>query len=146
MQAYDITTMEGLQGAAREILGSLPERTIGAAVLALSGDLGAGKTTFVQTLGALLRVADVVTSPTFTIMKRYATGHPVWHTLVHIDAYRIESIDEIEVLGFEGLLRENGTIICIEWPERIAERIPQDAVPLTLSVAPDKTRSLVVSH
>lgn len=102
----------------------------GARVLALHGELGAGKTTFVQELGKLLGVEEAITSPTFVIMKRYAAKDGGFKTLVHIDAYRIENIDEMRVVGFEALLKESNTIICIEWAEKIAELLPLGSIHL----------------
>ena len=108
-----------------------------AAVLGLSGDLGAGKTTFVQHLARALGVTESVTSPTFVIMKSYATTDPQWQQLVHIDAYRIESVDELAVLGFATLLQQNNTIICIEWAERVASLLPPHTKTLTITTDHD---------
>lgn len=100
-----------------------------AVVLALHGNLGAGKTTFVQYLAKYLGVSETVTSPTFVIMKRYQSDKNHLE-LIHIDAYRIEAIDEMRVLGFESLLTKKHTIICIEWAERIAALLPPDTIHL----------------
>jgi len=111
----------------------------GAVVVALSGDLGAGKTTFTQALARTLGVVEDVTSPTFVIMKGYELpagekmARPFSH-LIHIDAYRIEDIDEMRVLGFAELLKVKGTIICIEWAENIAALIPEDALRVMIEI------------
>ena len=107
----------------------------GAVVIALKGDLGAGKTTLVQSLAALLGVTETVTSPTYVVMKSYETdGHATITHLIHIDAYRIEDIDEMRVLGFENLLSKKDTIICIEWPEKITPLIPADALTVSIEI------------
>ena len=107
-----------------------------AVVIALAGDLGAGKTTFTQAFAKQLGVSETVTSPTYVVMKKYevpaGTGNIT--ELYHIDAYRIEDIDEMRVLRFDDLLSQKGTIICIEWPERIASLIPKDALAITIEI------------
>lgn len=123
-----------------EILACVSEK--GApAVIALSGDLGAGKTTFTQSLAKLLGVTEQVVSPTFMIMKMYETTHPLYTKLVHIDAYRIESDPEIEVLRIPELLAEDGVIACIEWPEKMETFLPKNALRIRLSETPDNART-----
>lgn len=145
MDSYPITTREELAAAVGAVRDALAQNgtPAEAVVVGLSGDLGAGKTTFVQTLAEVLGVGEPVTSPTFTIMKRYATEDHVFPTLVHIDAYRIDSIDEMRVLGFESLMREAGTLVCIEWPERIETLLPAHTHRYTLTLEPDQTRTLI---
>ncbi len=105
-----------------------------AVVLSFQGDLGAGKTTFVQELAQQLGVTDIVTSPTFTIMKQYQTTHPQFSELVHIDAYRIEELDELRPLQFSQLLEQAHTLICIEWPEKIAPVLPPDHIHISIEI------------
>lgn len=142
METFQIETLGELEAAARAVLSSLRARGEDRAIVGLTGDLGAGKTTFVQALARLLGVREQVTSPTFTIMKRYETNDGTFAYLVHIDAYRIESVDEMEILGFADLLNEKSTIICIEWPERIGSLIPDEAWTLTFSVDEHGRRTL----
>lgn len=113
----------------------------GATVIALSGELGAGKTTFVQILARMLGIVEVVTSPTFVVMKSYGleSEHlpsPLngFSKLTHIDAYRIETLDEMRVLGFSELVQERATIVCIEWPEHIAALLPKDSIKVSFVV------------
>lgn len=96
----------------------------GATLVGLSGDLGAGKTTFTQQLALELGVKERVQSPTFTILKSYQTNHPQFKQLFHMDAYRIESLTELEPLRFEELLSTPETLFCIEWPEKIMAALP----------------------
>lgn len=114
----------------------------GAAILTLSGDLGAGKTALVQSIASALGITEPVVSPTFVIMKQYATVHEHFDTLVHIDAYRIDNITELLPLHFEALLEEARTLICIEWPERIASAIPSVHHHVSLSIVDDTTRRI----
>jgi tRNA threonylcarbamoyladenosine biosynthesis protein TsaE len=104
-------------------------------VVALSGDLGAGKTAFVQGIARTLGIARPVTSPTFTLVGDYTgTGG----RLVHMDLYRMTGPDDLLTIGFPDYL-ESGAIVAIEWPERAGDLIPPDAVHVALTVLPDRT-------
>ena len=97
-----------------------------ALVVGLSGHLGAGKTAFVKLVAELLGVKEVVTSPTFVIMKLYELAPQAivdkkipWKRLVHIDAYRLERAEELEALNFEQLVADKNNLIMVEWPENV---------------------------
>ena len=113
-------------------------------VIALSGDLGAGKTTFTQVLGQALGIKEPVTSPTFTIMKQYPLDHPTYNKLVHIDAYRIESPQETEPLHIEELLKQTHQVVCVEWPENISAIIPPNAIKLKIDIIEQETRQVTI--
>lgn len=92
----------------------------GATVVALQGDLGAGKTTFVQGLAKALNVREHITSPTFVIQKIYPIAGDVhFDRLVHIDAYRLEGKQELDILHFGDDVEDPKTLVCIEWPEKV---------------------------
>ena len=103
-----------------------------AVVVALLGELGAGKTALAQQVAHALGVKDVVTSPTFVIQKSYATQDADFETLVHIDAYRIDDLKELSVLGFEKTLRAPKTLVLIEWANRIESLLPPDTLCVSL--------------
>jgi len=107
-------------------------------VLALSGALGAGKTTFAKGVAQALGVQEDVTSPTFTIVSEY----PGRLDLFHADLYRIGSPEELELLGFDEIISNDGVII-IEWPEK-AIRLPEDTVRVTLSIGQDDSRRITI--
>jgi tRNA threonylcarbamoyladenosine biosynthesis protein TsaE len=98
--------------------------------LALHGDMGVGKTTFVQGLAEGLGVHEHVTSPTFSIYTVYR-GEGLM--LVHVDAYRLESAHQIEGLLLDEFL-VSPWVLAIEWPEKIAGWIPANALHVTLSI------------
>ncbi len=100
------------------------------AILALQGDLGAGKTTFVQGLAKGLGISDLVQSPTFTYLQIYEGAVPLYH----FDLYRLNNESDFVLLGFEEYF-DMGGIVVIEWPERIASLIPPSAQLITLSHA-----------
>ena len=116
-----------------------------AVVLALKGDLGAGKTTFTQELAKALGVNEPVTSPTFTIMKTYELSHERFDQLVHIDAYRFEDEAEAAPLRLGEVMSEPRTIICLEWPERLAAVVPPDAIEISITINPDESRVVTIS-
>ncbi len=127
------TTAAETQLLATELAAALPPDS----TLALHGDLGVGKTTFVQGLARSFGITDHVTSPTFGIYTLYR-GH---RTLVHLDAYRLETTREIENLLLEDYLI-SPWCLAIEWPEKIAEWIPSSALHLDLGITPDQRHTL----
>ena len=141
---YDITNKAELESVAAQLATYLQsDQTDVASVVALHGELGAGKTTFVQALAASLGITETVTSPTFLIMRSYKTT--AGRNLVHIDAYRVETESELTVLGFEELLHQPENIICIEWAEQIAGLLPKHTVQLTFTLASDGVRTVTIS-
>ena len=124
---------EELKHYAGECISSLTPGTH-AAVITLSGELGAGKTTFTQGIAHTLGVEEVVTSPTFIIEKVYELANQKWLRFVHIDAYRLKSARELEVLGWKELVADPGNLIVLEWPERVAESIPEHAIRIRFDI------------
>lgn len=112
--------------AAALLAGELRPLRKGAAVVALVGDLGAGKTTFVQGFARALGVKENVLSPTFVLMKIYPLVMRRFRHLVHIDCYRTASPDELVHLGFRELVKDRGAIVLIEWADRIRSILPRN--------------------
>ena len=130
-KVWNITETADLKSAVLEILNEHSA----SGVLALYGDLGAGKTTFTQTLGELLQIDEAITSPTFVLMKRYSTTHPRFRSLVHIDAYRLDTSKELQVLGLADWLKEEGTLLVVEWADKVEDLLPTNATRLKFSLA-----------
>ena len=105
--------------------------------LALHGNLGAGKTTFVQGLARGLGITDAVTSPTFNIF----TLHRGPVNLLHLDAYRLERTREVEDLLLDEFLI-SPWCMAIEWPEKISDWLPKGALNLELGISRDERHSL----
>jgi len=117
----------------------------GATLVSLTGEMGAGKTAFTQQLAAHLGVSEPVVSPTFGIMKGYELdSHPHYDQLVHIDAYRIEDDNEVGPLRFEELFMTPRTLVCLEWPDRIAHILPTKLVKVTIQITAGEEREVVV--
>lgn len=110
--------------------------------VALFGDLGAGKTTFVKGMVAELCEIDSreVSSPTFNYLNIYLGPHPVYH----FDLYRLRSSEEFLAMGFEEQLSADG-ICCIEWAERISSILPEDVVRIYISHAESGTRKIEIN-
>ena len=123
-------SLEDTSRNARELLSSLSKKEAknkdSALVIGLSGNLGSGKTAFVKAVAVALEITESVTSPTFVIEKIYESKGSPWTRLVHIDAYRLESARELEVLNFEELVEDPNNLILIEWPENVKEILPDD--------------------
>jgi tRNA threonylcarbamoyladenosine biosynthesis protein TsaE len=102
------------------------------AVLYLTGELGAGKTTFARGFLRALGVTEPVRSPTYTLLELYPAASL---TLLHIDLYRLNDGAEVESLGLREWARE-GCVWLIEWPERAGGRLPLADMSLTFSVGP----------
>lgn len=107
------------------------------ATLALHGDLGAGKTTFVQGLARAWRIAGPVTSPTYTIF----TLHRGDRLLLHLDGYRLEAPEQADGLLLEDFL-VSPYCLAVEWPEKLGSRLPPDAWHLDFEIAADGSRSI----
>ncbi len=114
----------------------------GTVFLALEGDLGSGKTTFLQGLGEGLGVKDYVTSPTFVIYKKYQGERG--RVLYHFDAYRITEKD-LEVLNFNEVVSGENNIVAVEWSENIKESLPEKKIKISFSVTEENKRRLIVS-
>ena len=123
---------------ALEFIAELAPRTEAATVVTLSGELGAGKTTFVQGIARALGVAEPITSPTFVIEKIYSLEGQKWKRLIHIDAYRLADARELAALGWQEIVADPENLVCIEWPEHVAALIPADAARLHLDIEGEK--------
>lgn len=111
-------------------------------VVALAGELGAGKTTLVQAICRGCGVTQEVTSPTFALVHQYdAPNYPVYH----LDLYRLRDERELTNIGWDDLLSDHALVL-IEWPERAGSRLPHDAVQIELEHVPDDdTRRLLLA-
>jgi tRNA threonylcarbamoyladenosine biosynthesis protein TsaE len=110
---------------AREIASKLK----GGEILALSGELGAGKTTFVKGLAEYFNMADEVSSPTFTLIQEYGidnSKYPIF-SLIHIDCYRLDNGEELIEIGIQDYLDEPDSVVIIEWAEKVKSIIPKKA-------------------
>jgi tRNA threonylcarbamoyladenosine biosynthesis protein TsaE len=110
-------------------------------LILLAGDLGAGKTTFVQGFGRALRVEEPITSPTFVIVHTYEGSLPV----VHVDAYRLEHLQELVDLGIGELFDERGVTL-IEWGDAVVRALPPEFLEVRLELGDDDDARIVRLH
>jgi tRNA threonylcarbamoyladenosine biosynthesis protein TsaE len=108
-------------------------------VVGLTGDLGAGKTRFVQGAAAALEVEDPVVSPTFMLVRSYDGRLP----LQHVDAYRLSGAAELEDLGIEEVLPPDA-VAFVEWADRVVEALPPAWLELAFHTRPDEVREIHV--
>ena len=113
-----------------------------ATVVTLSGDLGVGKTTLTQEIAKILGVKEKIVSPTFVIMKKYKTPDKKFKNFIHIDAYRIEESKDFNFLNWEEIILDERNLVFIEWPEKIAEIIPENVIKVFLSHIDEETREI----
>lgn len=135
-----IKSLDDIAAAAREFAALMGDET----VYAFYGDMGAGKTTFINALCRELGVEDDPTSsPSFAIVNEYRSDTTA-ELIYHFDLYRLEDIDEALDLGIEDYF-DSGALCLLEWPERIEPLLPDDVVKVKISVDPDDdSRSLLV--
>lgn len=102
-------------------------------IIALTGELGAGKTTLVQAICRGYGVTQPVTSPTYAIVQEYAA---LRSAVFHIDLYRLERESDLDQIGWDEIMRSS-SLVMVEWPERAGARLPRNHVPIALDYAPD---------
>lgn len=134
-------SLEETKAVAERILSNIEQGEV-AVVLALQGDLGAGKTTLSQKIGEILGVRDNMHSPTFVIEKIYEIDWKGFKKLIHIDAYRLERESELINLGWNEIVADRENIILIEWPENVAGIIPDNAKRVNLKFLDENTREI----
>lgn len=120
----------------------LGRQAVAGDIFTLWGDLGAGKTTLTQAIGAGLGVPDhdYITSPTFSLLHEYQGRIPLYH----MDLYRLGSPEEVEELGFEDYLYGEGLTV-IEWPDRLADLMPADRLDIHLASVNENQRLATVT-
>lgn len=137
MNKIEIKTLDALPEAAREFINSLGDRT----VVTFKGEMGAGKTTFINEVCRQLGVeTDATSSPTFALVNEYRSDTTA-ELIYHFDLYRLEDFDEALDMGIEDYL-DCGALCLIEWPDIIDPILPNDVVEVSLTVAPDGSRLL----
>jgi tRNA threonylcarbamoyladenosine biosynthesis protein TsaE len=144
MKTFETKSLKETQELAQKWLASLLPKDNGATIVGLYGNLGSGKTAFSQCVAKSLGVKDAVTSPTFVIEKIYETDHKNFGRLIHIDAYRLESGRELQVLKFEDEASNKNNLILIEWPENVKEILPEDHTKIYCEFVDEKTRKFTL--
>lgn len=132
----------GLAEFAKRFVTGLPEEAgTTAYVVGLKGELGAGKTAFVQEVAKALGITRSVTSPTFTLVQAYQIAHSPFERLVHIDAYRLKETDT-DTIGWKSYYQDPANLILAEWSERVPGGLPKGTSILDFSVTSEDTRNI----
>ncbi len=140
MKTITISDLNDIDRAAREFVETMDDAT----VYAFYGDMGAGKTTFINALCRALGVEDDVTnSPSFSIVNEYRSDTTA-ELIYHFDLYRLNNMEEALDLGIEDYF-DSGALCLLEWPERVEELLPDDTVKVSVWVNDDDSRTLNIS-
>lgn len=132
---FEIATINELKKVAQTIAGILQAGD----VLSLRGDLGAGKTTFVQAIAKAMGIHETVTSPTFSLVNYYEGTPPLWH----LDLYRLEAPEELEDIGYEDYFYPENAITFIEWAEKADYYLPDDVYEIDI-IHEENTRAMTI--
>ncbi|RIJ48889.1 tRNA (adenosine(37)-N6)-threonylcarbamoyltransferase complex ATPase subunit type 1 TsaE [Maribellus luteus] len=135
MFSRKVETLSALPEVAKELISTFPNER----VFAFYGKMGAGKTTFIQSICRELGSRDNITSPTFALINEYNTAK--MESIFHFDFYRIKDIEEAFDLGYEDYIY-SGSYCLIEWPEMIEPLLPEKMVEVTIEVSEDGTRQI----
>ncbi len=125
-----------IKDVARELLSRFPDTKI----YAFYGEMGVGKTTFIKALCQCLGVEQFVTSPSFAIVNEYKAKQGKI-SFFHFDFYRLNKVEEAMDIGYEDYFYSN-SLCFIEWPERIAELLPEDTLKLNIDILDEGKRQL----
>jgi tRNA threonylcarbamoyladenosine biosynthesis protein TsaE len=138
-----------IQAVVQKIVQSLGKQKTN--TLALHGDLGAGKTTFVSALARELGVSESIISPTFVVYRVYeipplraAESTNSFTKLVHIDAYRLTGEVDAQNIRLHELFADPANLVCIEWPEHIGDTVPADALHVYLTYTGEHERDIEI--
>ena len=139
MKKIEIKSLDSIDTAAREFVEMMGDST----VFAFYGEMGAGKTTFINAVAKALGVEDDATgSPTFAIINEYRSDTTA-ELIYHFDLYRLENIEEAFDIGVEDYF-DSGALCLLEWPERIEDILPDDTVRVTVRVNDDDSRTIEI--
>ncbi|MDE7386577.1 MAG: tRNA (adenosine(37)-N6)-threonylcarbamoyltransferase complex ATPase subunit type 1 TsaE [Muribaculaceae bacterium] len=141
MKTITINSLADLPRAAREFVELMDDST----VFVFYGDMGAGKTTFINALCRELGVSeDIATSPSFSLVNEYRSDTTA-ELIYHFDLYRLDNLDEALDMGIEDYF-DSGALCLLEWPERVEELLPDDTVRVKLFVNDDDSRTIQLSR
>ena len=139
MKTYSVNSIDSLKEIVIDLLELLNDHQI----VALEGQMGAGKTTFVQQVLKAMGVEELNGSPTYSLINQYES--PFFGTVYHLDLYRLNSLEEIFDIGIEELLYQK-CICLIEWPEKMIELLPDNTIWVYLRVEEDFSRTITIKN
>jgi tRNA threonylcarbamoyladenosine biosynthesis protein TsaE len=143
---YVSQNVQDTQSIAATLAHSVRDRMpgAGATVIALRGDLGAGKTTFTQGFAHALGIVQRPKSPTFLLAKQYAVpGTPF--SMWHLDCYRLKNHADLATIDLHSIFHDPNNIILVEWPENVGDGLPRDRIEVHFEHAGNDKRSITIS-
>ena len=139
MKTYSVNSIDSLKDIVIDLLELLNDHQI----VAIEGQMGAGKTTFVQQVLKAMGIEELEGSPTYSLINQYES--PFYGTVYHLDLYRLNSLEEIFDIGIEELLYQK-CICLIEWPEKMIELLPDNTIWVYLRVEEDFSRTITIKN
>lgn len=141
MQEFISHNLADTENIAQDLLSNLADKSI----LALSGNLGAGKTTFVKFLAKALGLEENITSPTFVLLKAYDIDFADFKKFVHVDCYRLDAKEDLADIGLQDYVADTSNLLLIEWADKI-NNLPQDKVlNIRIEILGETERKFIVS-
>ncbi len=139
MREYIVNNIDETNKVAEDLVSKLK----GKSVIALSGNLGAGKTTFVKAIANKLGVEENVTSPTFVLIKLYNTKDEKIKKIIHVDCYRLDGKEDLYEIGLEDYLEYKDSLVVIEWADKIVN-LPDDIIKINIKIIGENKRNIKI--
>lgn len=130
--------------ATQKLARDLAKKYKNGAIIALSGPLGAGKTTFTQAFGQDLGILETIISPTFILIREHQIPNKKDGKLFHIDLYRLEKITDLTEIGLSEILSNPHNIILIEWAEKLGPKLPANTIYIEFKILTENSRQITV--
>lgn len=134
------STVDETKNLAKDLATEINKPT----VIALYGNLGSGKTNFIQGLAEGLGIKKRVLSPTFVFMRSYELKRRGAKKFHHVDLYRLDSEKDVEAIGLKEILEDNDSIVAVEWPEKIEKLLPENTVKIKFETLGENKRKIVI--
>ncbi len=128
----------------KKIAGQITKQYKTKRIFALTGDLGAGKTTFIQGFAQALGITDKIISPTFVLIRQHQIPNKS-KILYHLDLYRLEETEDLKHLGIAEILSDPNNIVLIEWAEKL-QNLPQETIKISIKKAGGNKREFTIYH
>jgi len=113
--------------------------------IALYGDLGSGKTTFVHGLAKALGCTDRVQSPTFVLLRQYNLNHPTYNSIYHLDLYRLSSSADLKSIDLPELIANKKNLVIIEWAEKASSHLPKNYLSIKFTTLNENKRKITIT-
>lgn len=144
--SFSTASFRKTQKAGQNLAKDVLSRRLGrkAVILGLVGDLGGGKTTFLQGFAKGLGVKEKILSPTFVILKRFQLAGKSFVNFYHIDCYRIKDPKDLLVLDFKKIVSNSKNIVAVEWADRVKKILPKETIWIHFKFINAQTRQIVI--